>query len=79
MDHQCRLRGLIKKPPRRTYSSKKIMEFRRVIDVGRLYRRLSTEMGHMSLTCGADGPTYRPVDLWAPMSASHCYVGSPPP
>jgi hypothetical protein len=45
------------------------------------FRRLSTKVGHMSLTCGASklashagclaprGPTYQPP----------CYVGSPPP
>ena len=48
MDHQCRLRGLIKKPPRRTYSSKKIMEFHRVIDVGRLSTRFVGILGSLA-------------------------------
>ena len=33
----------------------------------------------MSLTCGAGRPHLEAVDLWAPMLAPHCYVGSPPP
>ena len=77
----CFLQGLLRKPSRWTYMSDLIALIRSETDTRRIERTLrrGREEEVAGPTCRPPGPTYRPLGLWAHLSASASHVGSPPP